>query len=106
MIEHFEEKILSIFGLEAEYFDSEYTQWVYKFRCKGLMLEFIYSLDGTISTSLYFNDDLVFFCFASGLVNLYMEDNKIYGDVISGKLKRKLEIDPLHIKVKWEDTFL
>ncbi|EOV8089541.1 MULTISPECIES: hypothetical protein [Providencia] len=106
MIKNFEEKILDTLGLESEYFDSEHLQWVYKFKNENVLLEFIYSLDGTVSTSLYYNDILLSFCFANGLQNLYIENSEIHCDIISGTLKRKLIINPLNIMVKWEDGFL
>lgn len=91
-------------ALEDECFDREHAQWTYKFRQDNIVLEFIYSIDGTISTSLYLNDFLISFYFAAGLQNLYMSNGKIHGEIISGQLVRKVMINPINIEVNWQDS--
>jgi hypothetical protein len=104
MIADFEDQILKELTLEAECFDAEFAQWTYKFRQDGILLELIYSIDGSITTSLYVNDFLISFYFASGLQNLYMSNGKIHGEIVSGKLIRKIMINPINIEVKWQDS--
>ncbi|EFN1903557.1 hypothetical protein HJC42_005136, partial [Escherichia coli] len=84
MIREFEEKMSDLFGVDATSFDPEYAQWTYLFK-KGLFsLEFVYALDKTISTALYYNENLLSFYFANGLEHLSIEDNKIHGVIVKG----------------------
>ncbi|ANO89051.1 hypothetical protein KV337_005218 [Escherichia coli] len=106
MIREFEEKMSDLFGVDATSFDPEYAQWTYLFK-KGLFsLEFVYALDKTISTALYYNENLLSFYFANGLEHLSIEDNKIHGVIVKGNTTRKLEIDPLNLIIKWEDSLI
>lgn len=106
MIREFEEKISDLFGIDIISFDPEYAQWTCLFK-KGLFsLEFVYAVDKTVSTALYYNGELLSFYFASGLEKLSIEDDKIHGIIVKGDTTRKLEIDPLNIIIKWEDSLL
>ncbi|AXA26260.1 hypothetical protein C1S65_19890 [Pseudomonas putida] len=102
MIKSFETTLLEKLGLVAD-FDPEYAQWSYTFVRPPLRLEFIYSLDGTVSTSLYFDDTLLAFNYASGLHCLSINEDEISCDIISGPLRRALTFNINSLRVKWQD---
>ncbi|MHB7674442.1 hypothetical protein, partial [Providencia stuartii] len=79
MIEQFDNQILEIFGIEPDSLDMDCLQWSYNFSRGDIRLTFVYSIDKTVSISIYFNDALIAFCFGNGLEILRIENNKIYG---------------------------
>lgn len=103
MIEQFDNQILDILGIEQDSFDVDFLQWNYTFSKEGIKLFFVYSMDKTVSISLYLNDISIAFCFGYGLETLSIKDNKIYGDFDSNCGKRTLELDPINITFKWID---
>ncbi|ENZ0349392.1 hypothetical protein ACQSMR_001722 [Morganella morganii] len=103
MIEQFDDKILDIFGIEPESIDVDFLQWNYCFSREGVKLIFVYSVDGTVSISLYLNDVLIAFCFGCGLKALSIRDDKIYGEFNYNHDKSTLELDPVNITFKWID---
>ncbi|GLX63597.1 hypothetical protein KMU_16380 [Proteus vulgaris] len=105
MIEQFDTQMLEKFGLKPENFDADFLQWTYTFIKESIKLDLVYSMDKTISTSLYVNNTLTVFCFGYGLKLLRIDKDKIYGETDFNGIKRSLEIDPLNITFKWEDSF-
>ncbi|WP_243154937.1 hypothetical protein [Proteus mirabilis] len=70
MIEQFDNQILDIFGIEQDSFDVDFLQWNYTFSKEGIKLFFVYSMDKTVSISLYLNDISIAFCFGYGIGNI------------------------------------
>ncbi|HGM5580212.1 TPA: hypothetical protein ACKP22_001891 [Pseudomonas putida] len=102
MIDSFETTLLEVLGLVAD-FDPEYAQWSCKLSTGSLRLDLIYSLDGTVSTSLYLDDRLLAFNYATGLQSLSITRGEIFCDIVSGVLNRTLRIDTKELKVTWQD---
>lgn len=103
MIKNFDDVLRMTLGISPENFEAEYFQWTYRFKKDQLTLDFVYSIDGTVSTTLYYKEEIISFCFANGLKELLIIDENIIGKIVQKNSIRQLEINTNNIFVKWTD---
>ena len=106
MIIDFENKILCELGIEPKCFDKEYMQWVYSFSSLAHEIVFTYSLDNSVSITIYIGNKQISFSFFSNLQYLEIIEDTIVATILNKNDKEVvIKIDTINITVNVEGVF-
>lgn len=102
-MENFELILLENLGIEPSKEDNEILQYSYVFNKDKFTIEFTYCIsDKTISVTLYYNNEILYFSYGNNLLSLSYSKNKIVAKTHS----HFISIDLNLYKVEWQELLL